>query len=127
LDLRKLNNPINLKGEFVKNRKKLFILIFICIFFLYPQKSYAASNVVDKSINLTCKTAYYITKYTLKTLCFIVKETAKGVKAVSIGIFNGTIDAFISAATTKIDKPHILPVNKKSDSIYTLPPAPKIY
>ena len=127
LDLRKINNCLNLKGEFVNNIKKSVILIFICIFFLYPQKSYAASNAVDKSINFTAKTAYYITKYTLKTVFFIVKETAKGVKIISISVYNGTKEAFNSAATTKTSKPIVLPVNKKYDSIYTLPPAPEIH
>lgn len=109
------------------NFKKLFFTIFICIFFLCAEKANAgtASNVVDKSIKYTANATYYVTKYTLKAGWFIIKKTSKGVKAISISIFNGTKDAFGSTPKT-IQKPIPKPDIKKSDSIYILPPAPKI-
>ena len=117
----------------MSNLKKLFYIVFICIFFLCSQKSYAgtASNVVDKGINGTAKATYYVTKYTLKGGWFVIKKTAKGVKMVSKSIFSGTKDAFKPASkitpvnnTTPVNK--IVPVNKTTEPVYTLPPAPKI-
>jgi hypothetical protein len=101
--------------------KKALLLVFICIIFLCPQKADAGtiSNAVDKGINYTAKATYYVTKYTLKAGWFVIKKTAKGVKVISKSIFNGTKDAFSPNSEAK-------PVNKKSDYIYTLPPAPKI-
>jgi len=111
----------------MRNLKKLFYIVFICIFFLCTQKSYAgtASNVVDKGINGAAKATYYVTKYTLKGGCFVIKKTAKGIKSVSISIFSGTKDAF-KPTRKAIPVNSANPVYKKPDSIYTLPPAPII-
>lgn len=106
----------------MNNLKKLLVLIFICIIFLFPKKADAgtASKVVDKGMIFTAKATYYITKYTLKAGCFIIKTTTKGVIIISKSIFNGTKDAFKSTPKAK-------PVNKKPDTTYTLPPNPKLY
>ena len=103
--------------------KKLFILIIICIFFLCPQNANAGvvSGGVDKAINGTAKAAYYVTKYTLKTGWFVVKKTAKGIKAVSKNIFNATKDAFNSNTKTK---PVNSDYNNYNDSV--LPPPPNV-
>ena len=108
----------------MRNFKKLLFTFFICIFFLCPQKANAgkASVVFDEGINLTAKATYNVTKYTLKAGWFVIKETAKGIKVISTSIFNGTQDAFYTAP--KIEK--LKPVNKSTNSIYILPPAPKL-
>ena len=111
----------------MRNLKTLFFIIFICIFFLCPQKAHAGkvSDVIDNGINYTAKATYNVTKYTLKAGWFVIKETAKGIKVISTSIFNGTKDAFCSAPKTEKFKP----VNKNPNSpnsIYVLPPAPKL-
>jgi len=108
--------------------KKIFVLIFICIAFLFPQKMHAktASKVVDKGISYTAKAAYYVTKYTLKAGWFLVKKTAKGMVVISKSICAGTKDAFKSSSkvkTNNTDSVYTLPSNPQ---LYTLPPAPKI-
>jgi hypothetical protein len=113
----------------MKSIKKTFLIliIFISAVFLFPQKTFAGtvSNLVDNGINFTAKTAYYLTKYSIKAGRFIIQKTVKGVKAVSKGVFNGGKDAFNT--TPKKTSKHVK--NKKTETkeyIYTLPPAPKI-
>ena len=112
----------------MNNFKKSFVLIFICIIFLCPQKADAGtiSNAVDKSINYAGNATYYVTKYTLQTVCFIVKETAKGIKVVSLGILKGTKDAFFSTPKSQKVETVSKPIKIKDDFIYTLPSAPII-
>lgn len=109
----------------MNNLKKLFVLIFICIAFLFPQKADAgtASKVVDKTINFTGKAAYCVTKYTLKAGWFVIKKTAKGMVVISKSMFAGTKDAFKPAPKGK----PVVNTNKKPDSVYTLPSNPKLY
>ncbi len=54
----------------------------------------AASKIADKTIEFTSKTAYYVTKYTLKGGWFILKKASKGVKAVSTSVYRAAGDAF---------------------------------
>lgn len=113
----------------MKNFKKSFILlIFVCSLFLCQQNAYAgtASIVADKAIDCTAKGAYYVTKYTLKATCFIVKKSAKGVFLISKGIFNGTKDAFFSPKPKPISKPENIsqPVNVNQNNVYSLPSIP---
>ena len=109
----------------MNNLKKSFVLIFICIAFLFPQKADAgtASKVVDKTINFTGKAAYCVTKYTLKAGWFVIKKTAKGVAVISKSMFAGTKDAFKPAQKVK----PVVKTDKKPDSVYTLPSNPKLY
>jgi len=76
-----------------------------------------ASSVADKTIDFTARTAYYLTKYSLKAGWFIAKKTAKGIKAVSISIYNASEDAFNSNTRVK-------PVNNNNIYNETLPPPP---
>ena len=109
----------------MSNFKKSFVLIFICIAFLFSQKADAgtASKVVDKSINYTGKAAYYVTKYTLKAGWFVIKKTAKGAAVISKSMFAGTKDAFKPSSKAK----PVVKTDKKPDSVYTLPSNPQLY
>ena len=107
----------------MKNFQKISILIIFCAFVLLPQKANAitASQAVDKTIEYTAKGTYYITKYTLKTTWFITKKTAKGIKVISVSLYNATKDAFSPDKNT---------TPKNSPEYYeqsnTLPPPPPI-
>ncbi len=82
--------------------KKIFLLI-LCVFFLTLQSVNAAivSKAVDVTINCTAKTVFLVTKYTLKTGLFVTRKTAKGLKAISFGVFRGIKEAFITKPSVK--------------------------
>lgn len=109
------------ENKLMPNLKKSFILVIICISFFCPQKAMAgtASTGADKAINFTSRTAYYLTKYSLRAGWFIIKKTTKAVKAVSISIFDASGDAFNSNTNVK-------PVNNNNLYNKTLPPPPPI-
>jgi hypothetical protein len=111
----------------MKYFKKILIAIFICTFFLFPQGA-KARGLADATINCASKTAYYLTKYTLKAGWFIARTTTKGAIAVTESVFKGTKDAtkdsFASSKKSSSAKPKA--VDKEDYYIETLPPAPKL-
>jgi len=107
-----------------KDRKKTLIVLMTALLMISTQaQAFSAATAADKTINCVAKGAYYTTKYTLKAGWFIVKNTAKGVVAVSKGIYNGGKDAF-SSGQKPVKSITSSTSTCKPNSSYSLPPAP---
>ena len=115
--------------------KIVFILLIFISIFTSPQSAFAgtASNIADDTISVISRSAYVITKYTLKGSWFIIRKTAKGAYSVAKSILKGGDDAFSKKPSAKktYSKPSTpvkqLPKNDFTPVKYqTLPPPPVI-
>jgi len=108
----------------MKISKKLFILIFCLTFSIsnLPANAFVG-DLTDSAIDLTAKTIYFATKYSLKTAIFIIKKTARGVKVISTNVYTASKDAFTAPSALNAD--NLYPVkNYQPVQVNSLPAAP---